>query len=218
MGEVVVEQLDHGGRRQWRLLARLADDGVADDQVGGDVRAGDGDGVVPRKAQRGHPSTHRHHPVGGGSCPLQGATPVQRAELGVLLESADARFYPTTGVAQRLATLSSLEQGDGLDLGPQPCHTSFHQRGTLGGSGALPHRVGGSGGGDQLPGVAARQLGDGRARRGVGDVDDGHGALGAQPGGVLTLLPATDPAGGGEAARRAAVLARQPLAISVGRR
>ena len=101
-----VEELDEARAGERRLLRRLVDDGVARHERGGDLPAGDRDRVVPGHEQRDDAARLVDHQVGRVPAALQRAPAVQRAELGVLLDRADAGLDAAERVGERLAALA----------------------------------------------------------------------------------------------------------------
>ncbi|MCW2957386.1 MAG: Hydrolase, alpha/beta domain protein [Solirubrobacterales bacterium] len=88
--QVAVQELDEPDGRQRRLLRRLEDDRVPRHEARGHLTARDGDRVVPRHEQRAHTARLGDHQVHGPPIPLQRTTAVQRPDLRVLLDRADA--------------------------------------------------------------------------------------------------------------------------------
>src|SRR5919202_4923471 len=83
-----LEHLDEPHRREWCLLGGLVDDGVAGYEGGTEVAAGDGDGVVPRHHDRRDTVGFVDHRVRSHIIALEALAPMQRTELGVLLQGS----------------------------------------------------------------------------------------------------------------------------------
>ena len=107
-----VEQLDQARAGERRLLRRLVDHGVARDERGGDLAAGDRDGSFHGTSSATTPR---------GSWTIRSAAPqppcsvrprCSGPELGVLLDRADAGLDAAERVGQRLAALPGLQLGE----------------------------------------------------------------------------------------------------------
>jgi hypothetical protein len=184
-----LEQLDEAGARERRLLGRLVDDRVAGHDGRRDLPASDRDRVVPGHQQRDDAARLVHHQVGALPRALQRAAAVQRSELGVLLDRADAGLDAAERVGRRLAALARDQRRELVGVLAQPPGAGHQRGGALRGRGARPsglRRAGGTHGGvgglgraggdaaDQLPGRRVEHV-DRRDRAGsLCQVQDGH--------------------------------------------
>ena len=89
-GQLLGEHLGDQRAAQRRPLAGLEHDRVAGRERGGQALQGDRDRVVPGRQHDDDAAGLEAHDVGGVPAALQRAAAVQRAELGVLLQAADA--------------------------------------------------------------------------------------------------------------------------------